>query len=89
MHMPKSTSHLSPTSPHRGTLGISPLMKLTPCRSFRDFVFDGMHAIRNILHAIFVTLGGVNSLPPRHTAYAELLTAWTDDNVPTPEDPRT
>ena len=34
---------LSIQTPNRGTMCISPLLRVTPRQSFRDFAFDGMH----------------------------------------------
>ena len=79
---------LSIQSPHRGTVGISPLLHLTPRQSFRDFTFDAMHAIKNILAALFAALGGQVMKPPRLPSrnspdeaaeYAERHAAWTED----------
>lgn len=89
---PRERSHtlaeldLSIQSPHRRTLGIPHVLRLTPRRSFREF--DGMHAIKNILAAIFSALRGQSIKPPRRAVgnspdevaeYAERHAAWTED----------
>lgn len=59
---------LSIQSPHRGTLRISPLLRMTPRKSYHDFALDGMHAIKNIMSAIFAALCGQVMKPPRQPA---------------------